>query len=686
MLDFILALQAQPAARAIRSRTGNGPLSGDIASFYARLSANQEHAKHVAPLLKLVVTQSGDVVSQTSDIDIWAAVLDLIARTRPIPQPTTPPPSRPSFTSSFQQTPWSFNTGSFEDTSEHRKQVDDALKQELLPSLRIDVPDFTDAVFEHVPRLDELAEAVFDLCQEGDAPQYKEGSGWARWPRSAEEGLVLEWLQDLMKRFTAWIDERGVHVAPHRRIYQGPGIYLDGSPVKRKMDIGIMARHRQSQGYEDGVDEKPDARISNWADILVTGELKSNPVEDGQTPAWLDLATYVREVFRTQDRRFVLGFTLCGSMMRLWQFDRSGSSGSSSFNINEDGFKLTRVMLGYFLMNNEQLGLDPTIQQSNGKRYMEITRNSKIERLILTEDIKKQTVIVGRATSCWKAYHDGDESKEPFIVKDSWQYEERPEEGELIKEATDKGVRNIARYYHHETVQVGGKNDDTINNVRRGFMKTCGRTTFRQKSFIGAESSVSEALGRAVAGQAQSRSLSRKRSSSSAQMAPPPDKRSCSSRRSRDPVTPTHNRIRRRVITRDAGKPIQEATSLVAVLNGLLGAINGEYRALSAAKLANGFQGMNLCWTPASSIVTSPMGISCSPSKRTTGFLSTSILQSDWIIVQHLGRRARPVRRCSWRSVHSKASIIIPCMIWSHSSGFYSGSVSIGMDLIGRGG
>jgi hypothetical protein len=43
-----------------------------------------------------------------------------------------PPISRPSFTSSFQQTPWSFNTGGFEDTSEHRKQVDDALKQELL--------------------------------------------------------------------------------------------------------------------------------------------------------------------------------------------------------------------------------------------------------------------------------------------------------------------------------------------------------------------------------------------------------------------------------------------------------------------------------------------------------------------------------------------------------------------------
>lgn len=72
-----------------------------------------------------------------------------------------------------------------------------------------------------------------------------------------------------MKLFMAWITERGECITSGRQIYQGPGVYMDGSPLKRKMDVGITARHRQSQGYEDGVDEKPDARISNWADILV---------------------------------------------------------------------------------------------------------------------------------------------------------------------------------------------------------------------------------------------------------------------------------------------------------------------------------------------------------------------------------------------------------------------------------
>ncbi len=531
-------------------------------------------------------------IAPHSDADIWTAVLDLIARTRPLqlPQPTTPPQSHQSFTSSFQQTPWSFNTGSFADASEHRKQVDDALREELLPTLRIDIPDFIPAVFGHIPRLDELAETVFDRCQEEDTRLYTKGSGWTEWPPSAKEDLVLEWLQDLMKRFVAWAN--GVHPAASRQIYKGPSTYLDGSPIKRKMDVGVMACHRQSE-TDHGKTHKPK---SKWAHMLVTGELKSNPIEDGQEPAWLDLATYAREVFRTQDRRFVLGFTLCGYMMRLWHFDRSGSSASSSFDINRDGLKFVRVMLGYHLMNDKQLGLDPTIQQSDSQRYVEITRDDQIERLFLTEEIRKQAVVAGRATACWRAYCDGDKSKEPLVVKDSWQYEERPEEGELIKEATDKGVRNIAQYYHHETVRVGGKNDDTIENVRRGLMKTCGRTRFKQRLLYEPEvsASASESPGKAVAGrsrsqsQSKSHSLSRKRSSSTAQMAPPASfKRSCSSFESSNPRSPIHNRVHRRVITRDFGKPIYEASSLVAIINGFIGIIKGEDLIMNIESIAD---------------------------------------------------------------------------------------------------
>lgn len=567
--QLLFILWRNDAALELHSKTINLNIRSELWTLICQAQTGYLDYEHYRVLSQLVIEQAPDV-------DIWSAVIDVIARTRPAKAVTTPPPSGSAFSSTIQQTPCSFNSGSFIDTSEQRTQVNVALKQELLPNHRLDIPDFIHNLFGWLPQLHELADKVFQRCQDGDAPLFTVGKGWAKWPPIAREHLVLDWLQNLTMRFTELATERGERLAARRQLYRGPLSYLEGSPIKRKMDVGIGARHRQSKGDEGEVGEESDAPISNWTEILIIGELKRNPTEDGRTPVWLDLATYAREVFRTQDRRFVLGFTLCGPIMRLWQFDRSGSSGSLSFDINKDGFMFTRVMLGYYLMNDEQLGLDPTIQQLDDKRYVNITREGQVERLILTKLIKKQAMIVGRATTCWVAYRDGDKSKEPLIVKDSWQYEKRPEEGEILQEATQKGVRNVARYYHHETVQIDGKDDDVFENVRRGFMKSGGRTLFTQKPFIELEMSSSQSLQKGVAGPAQAENKSQKRSISSAPTTLPATKRPCSSFGSRDSKTLTHNRIRRRVITRDAGRSIENATSLLAVINGLIGAIKGE--------------------------------------------------------------------------------------------------------------
>ncbi len=185
------------------------------------------------------------------------------------------------------------------------------------------------------------------------------------------------------------------------------------------MDIGFV------DDPSAGVDSK-----CHWSQILIPGELKNNPSADRASKAWLDLGRYAREVLAAQDsRRFVLGF--------LW-------------------------------LNEEQLGFDPTIITAGDKRYIEIERHNHIKRLVIDKVVKQVPCVVGRATTCWKAYREGDDSQRPLIVKDSWQFLEREEEGELLREATDKGVVDVARYYHHETVCVGGRDDDIRGNVRRG--------------------------------------------------------------------------------------------------------------------------------------------------------------------------------------------------------------------------
>ncbi|KAM0794029.1 hypothetical protein BDR22DRAFT_49474 [Usnea florida] len=532
ILDLILALFNQPAAREIDSRTTTRSVRGNIATFYAVLSSDQQHAKHVAPLIKIVLTEA-------KDGDIWTAVFDLVTLSTGAsspPPPATPPPSHPP----FAPTPWCFNTGNLFNTSEHRKEVDDLPRGELLPNLPLDVPDLVEAVFRQVSQLEELTKTTFNLCQDEHAPLYKEGSGWINWPSTAEEGSVLGWLQELIDQFTIWVRQHSTLAIDCRYLYRGPDTYLDGTPINRKMDVGFTAGSGRS-GARTKIRSRMSTRKCKWSEILVVGDLKSNNDQDGQREAWVDLSTYAREVFRAQDRRFVLGFALCGSKMRLWHFDRSGTCGSRSFDIQQEGLAFVKLMLGCCLMTDEQLGLDPTIQVLKGKRYVEITRGGQVERLILTELIKRQAVIVGRATTCWKAYRDTDKGKELLMVKDSWQYEERREEGLLIQEATNQGVRNVARYYHQETVYVGGKIDDTRGNVRGGSMKEGARTAFRQKNYESG-APASESQGIAVASQMQPPPVSLKRSSGSAQLDPQSStKRPCSNFHSRAGTTKNHH-------------------------------------------------------------------------------------------------------------------------------------------------
>ncbi|KAF2809182.1 uncharacterized protein BDZ99DRAFT_463980 [Mytilinidion resinicola] len=68
-------------------------------------------------------------------------------------------------------------------------------------------------------------------------------------------------------------------------------------------------------------------------------------------------------------------------------------------------------------MNKEQLGFDSTIIAAESERYIETERNNKKERLIIDEVMKRAPCVAGRATTCWKAHHEGDNSRVPLVAK-----------------------------------------------------------------------------------------------------------------------------------------------------------------------------------------------------------------------------------------------------------------------------
>lgn len=96
---------------------------------------------------------------------------------------------------------------------------------------------------------------------------------------------------------------------------------------------------------------------------------------DAPPVVWINPATYAREVLSAQDaRRFVLAFSLCRFLPRLWQYDRPGEIASEQFDINDSkgALEFVAIMLGFLWMDEERLGFDPTIRTSDSKHFIEL--------------------------------------------------------------------------------------------------------------------------------------------------------------------------------------------------------------------------------------------------------------------------------------------------------------------------
>jgi len=174
--------------------------------------------------------------------------------------------------------------------------------------------------------------------------------------------------------------------------------------------------------------------------------------------------------------------------------------------------------------------------------------------------------VAGRATTCWKVHRENDPGT-PLVVKDSWQYPEREEEGELLEAAKSKGVVNVARYFHHQTVRVGGEDDEICTNVRKGLDITKA-TNYKPEKPMPPPSTSGR---RASRGDANNSVAGQKRSASSTSMTLPPRKRTCPS----PLIEPIANRVHRRVIVCDYGKAIYKASSQISLLAALEKCIDG---------------------------------------------------------------------------------------------------------------
>ncbi|KAI1086053.1 hypothetical protein F5B19DRAFT_200600 [Rostrohypoxylon terebratum] len=520
-----------------------GTLRSDLLRLEASLDSEDFNYDRVKPLLRAVVAKD-------SDEKIWAQVYHAVTESTPPPRPIA---------SHLKQTPLSRNMGSLVNSSERRIDTDDVLKEDLGP-MYVDIPGFYEAFFGKIPGLEMASKAIFKMCCDGSGsdPLFREG--WAEWPADANEASALIWLKKIITQIAQWA--QNYRQTPARGLWIESNKPLDGSTAQRKLDFAILSH--------------PEAE-AHWSQVLIPGELKSNPKEDRHTSAWFDIGKYAREVFFSQDtRRFVLAFTLCGSLMRVWEFDRLGGIASTQFDINKDGLRFVSTILGLLWLKEKDLGFDPTFTPFNDGRCIEIIRDGTPERIVIDKLMGRVPCIVGRATTCWKA-HPVEDPSTMLVIKDSWQYPERDVEGELLRTVTEEGVCNVARYYYHETIHVDDRVDDIQHGIRKGLDITKASNYNAQGLSTPRTSQISQG---STAGQ--------KRSSSQTGARLPSSKRP----RSESPIkvdlvhpSPLRNRVHRRVIVCDFGQNIYEASSRVALLAALESCIQGHESLLKAGIL-----------------------------------------------------------------------------------------------------
>jgi hypothetical protein len=271
--SFLRAAQNLPAADLLPATTHRGTLRDDLLRLELSLRSDDFDLDRIKPLLNAALADHLD------DALIWDRVYDAVTESTPPPRPIA---------SSLQQTPWLRNTGSFANSSEHRRYVDNVLKEELGP-MYVDLRGFHKTYFGSVPNLETVSKKFFEDCLEGSDPLFD--NGWRSWPQEAKQDDVLSWFADFTEKLAAFAESYNSAPAYKRRPLAKPDEPIAGSVAKRKMDIGFV--HDPSAGKNSRCD---------WTQILVPGELKSNPSADTPSEARLDLGRQTVIIRRPKQR------------------------------------------------------------------------------------------------------------------------------------------------------------------------------------------------------------------------------------------------------------------------------------------------------------------------------------------------------------------------------------------------
>ncbi|KAJ3531368.1 hypothetical protein NM688_g7587 [Phlebia brevispora] len=181
-----------------------------------------------------------------------------------------------------------------------------------------------------------------------------------------------------------------------------------------------------------------------WADIGVVGEYDKNEPSDSPNS---NIKWSVARALEDPRRRFIFGYTVENTSMKLWFFHRTEAIFSTGFNFITDPRTLIHVFLSLLFAEPHELGWDTTMNPipdpGDNMQYdftVESSDGSKslfrsLELIYGGESATRRR----RGTRIWKVIRviDGIPSGEPLVLKDSWIHEESEREGTTLRRIQD---------------------------------------------------------------------------------------------------------------------------------------------------------------------------------------------------------------------------------------------------------
>ncbi|KAG6056154.1 hypothetical protein E4U32_005859 [Claviceps aff. humidiphila group G2b] len=206
-------------------------------------------------------------IDQADDKDLWKQVKKFIS------------------TNSQNQcadTPFSQHEALVANSSEHRKDVDHLMREDL-GQIHVGISRLLQTFFpSSVDDLERTSKVFFKKCQRGRTPRYKDDT-WTDWPTRAVEKKVFRWLKRFCKRLDKFARRFRPDIRHRRRLLGTRCETIDEYfEEKERLDVGFIDESHLRRGSKDG--KHP------WPQMLVPGVLNCSPLADSATEAWHDLA------------------------------------------------------------------------------------------------------------------------------------------------------------------------------------------------------------------------------------------------------------------------------------------------------------------------------------------------------------------------------------------------------------